>query len=263
MKPSALLRDFRRPSRADDNTLPYLAPDDVVYEWMAEAERQVCMRSRVLYDETTRDICRIPVVPGRVRYNLDQRIREVVDVWVDRPPTGQPTSSHRMVLVNESNAHRRPYPHLFGTNFNFDGVHTAPGSDYGNTSCGWNQALQTGNRLHECSVDGHTLSLYTIPDQSFASGQAPAVLRLCVYRTPLKPICGPTDCFEIPELQHDGLIYWLLYRFFDGADDETENQAKADRALTRFTERYGPLPDADVMRKQQENRSGRMVYAGY
>jgi hypothetical protein len=264
VKAGALLRDFRRPSRTDDNVKPYLASDEDVFDWMTEAERQACLRARLIYDETTRDICRVPVVPGRIRYNLDPRIREVADVWVDRPPQGQPTSSHHLVLVNQNNAQRRPLPYLLGTNYNFDSIRTAPGSDYGNTSSGWNEALQEGNCLHQASVDGTVLSLYTIPDQSFQNDQAPAVLRLCVYRLPLKPITGPDDCFEIPELyQDDGLIHWLLYRFFDGNDPETADQTKAQQALAAFTARYGPLPDADAMRQQQENQSNRMAYAGY
>jgi hypothetical protein len=261
VKAGDLLRDFRRPSRADDTVKPYFEPDEVVFEWMAEAERQVCMRSRVLYDETTRDITRIAVAPGRTRYALDQRIREVVDVWVDRPPIGQPTSSYRLHLVDQSNAHRRPYPFL--GNYNGVGTRAPPGSDYGNRACGGNQALREGNHLHEYSVDGPALVLYTIPDASFATAQAPAVLRLCTYRLPLKPIRRHDDCFEIPELHQDGLIHWLLYRFFDGNDGDQRNQSKADRALAQFTARFGELPSADVMRQQQEGNSSCTTYGGY
>jgi len=260
VKAGDLLRDFRRPTRSDDKAIPPLVSNEEVYEWMTEAQKRACMCSRLLYDETTREVCRIPVVEGRVRYNLDHRIREVEAVWCDRPPTGQPTSSHQLRIVDQSNAMRRP----FGFNrYGFDDVRAAPGSDYGNLASGCNEALQQGNHLHEVSIDGNTLSLYTIPDSSFATGQAPAVLRLCVYRLPLCDIKGPEDCFEIPELDQDGLIYWLLYRFNDGADEEIRNQQKADRALAQFTARYGELPSADVMRQQQEGNSSRMVYAGY
>lgn len=263
MKAGELLREFRRPSRADDADKPYLYEDDEVFGWMAEAERQAATRARLLYDETTPAVCRIPVVQGRIRYALDHRIIWVEDLWLDRPPTGQPTSSHRMHLVDQSNAHRRPFPYLLGTSYNFDNVRTAPGSDYGNTSAGWNEALQSGNRLHEASVDGYSLVLYTIPDQSFATGQAPATLRICVYRVPLCPIRKAEDCFEIPEVHQDGLIHWLMYKAGLGQSAEEEQRARSAQSLAEFTARFGEMPSASVIQQQNEGNSSRMVYAGY
>lgn len=263
MKAGDVIEEFRSPSRADDAAKPYIYPDAQLFRWLTEAERQAAIRAKLLYDETTREVCRIPVVPGRTRYAIDHRIVWLEDLWVDRPPTGQPTSSHRMLIVDQTNAQRRPFPYLVGSGYNFGGTRTPPGSDYGNTSCGWNEALQTGNRLHQASIDGYALSLYTIPDSSFAAGQAPAVLRLCAYRAPLSPISDKESCFEIPEIHHDGLIDWLMYKAGLGKDAETADLARANEGLAAFTARFGQMPGADVIRQQNEGNSSCMVYAGY
>lgn len=257
MTPATLLADFR--TTADDKVTPYLVDDDVVYSWMAEAERETCVRAKLIYDETTPAICRAAVVPGQTRYGLDPRLVEVDAVWLDRPATGMPTFSQRMFKVDQSNARRRDGAFLYSRE-NVDSYY-AHRSDYGNDWDGGNGAIRLGSHLKQYSIDGQSLSLYTIPDTTFTSD--PAVFRICVYRLPLEPVAGEADDFEIPEVHQDGLLHWLLYRFYSLQDADASMDSRAQLAHGVFESRYGPRQPANAIRMQSEGRSWQTAYGGY
>ena len=255
MTPSDLLSDFREV--VDDQVLPYLYTDTTAFRWMAEAEREAAVRARLIYDETTVATCRIAIVAGQVRYPIDPRMFDVLDVWLDRPATGVATYSKHLARVDQSNARRAPY--LYNLE-NPESLYTHH-HDYGNDWCGGNGALRLGNELHQYSIDGPTMSLYTIPDTSFTDD--PAIFRLCGYRLPLVPVADNTSVFEIPDVHHDGLIHWLLYRAYKQKDAEELDDKRSLEALATFESRFGSRPPANSLRMQAEGRSWQTGYGGY
>ena len=79
MDAAGLIRIFRQ--RADDTAEPYLWQDVDLFAWATEAEREACVRARLIWDETSAFLT-LPLVPGQVVYAIDQRIDHIERVAV-------------------------------------------------------------------------------------------------------------------------------------------------------------------------------------
>jgi hypothetical protein len=71
---AALEVEFRK--QADDATEPYLYSEADLLRWATAAEREACLRAKLLYDETS-DFLSIAVTAGVSSYALDARIDRI------------------------------------------------------------------------------------------------------------------------------------------------------------------------------------------
>ena len=87
MDAAGLIRIFRQ--RADDTAEPYLWQDVDLFAWATEAEREACVRARLIWDETSAFLT-LPLAPGQVVYAIDQRIDRIDRVTVALDAGGRP-----------------------------------------------------------------------------------------------------------------------------------------------------------------------------
>lgn len=70
----------------DDLVEPYLSSDAAIIQWLAEAEQEACIRSRLIYDATTPEVCSIAVTAGTSVYPLHESIIDIARIAFT--PTG-------------------------------------------------------------------------------------------------------------------------------------------------------------------------------
>jgi hypothetical protein len=70
---SELIAAFRDETR--DNVEPYLWSDKAITRWLNEAEREACIRARLIYDDTTDAIAKIAVTAGETEHELDMSVQ--------------------------------------------------------------------------------------------------------------------------------------------------------------------------------------------
>lgn len=211
---SALLAEYRR--RADDAVQPYHLEDEQVFAFLAEGEREACLRDHALFDADTAEVVEYAVGAEATSVALDERILRID--YASFTPTGG-TSSCKVNLTG------------------IDAIREAQaGGNY----------ISSRPRLAAHSSK-RTLTLHPAPSEG-------GTLRLDVYRLPLLPIEDDTDEPEIPLELHDGLVDWVLYRLYSTKDSENEDPARAQTALRDFTDRFGIRRDADAQRRHRERR---------
>lgn len=236
MEASKIIADARR--EVDDRTPPYHVEDEDFFEWLSEAEREAAIRGRLLFEYVNPDLCEITIVPGQARYALDPRWFAIEAVALDRTQNNpgsdvvslQPVNTLQSQLAYRRGPSSAPIPNL-------------PWWFYKN-----------GCRLETFSVDGSTITVGPTPDDTYGASIQPGVLRLAGYRMPLFDIESNDDEPEIPAVHHDGLVQWMLYKFFSQKDEEFKDDKRAALAFNLFEARFGPRPTAVEMRKQAERR---------
>lgn len=229
---------FRR--EADDRIEPYIAPDEDCLVWLSEAEREAALRARLIYEHVNPELSTITLVPNQASYSIDPRWFAVEAVALDRTASMPGSRIKPLSPVNSLQATSR-------------GVRSG-----GSTPPIPNQPwwfYETGNgRVEAFAVDGQTLTLFGTPDTTFDPTQYPGVIRLAGYRLPLYDIEDISDEPEIPAMHHEGLAYWMLYRHFARKDEEIQDEARSERYLAKFEQRFGPRPTAVQLRNFAERR---------
>lgn len=211
--------------RADDNVAPYLTDDETFARWASEAEREACVRARLLFQSAPLPgITLIPLVIGVAEYQLSPLIH-----WID-------AASFVPVL---------------GRAKNLDLI----GLDSLREYCDWE--TRTSSTPWALTENGASI-LRVFPAPSVIG-----TLRLTVYRLPLYPMESMDDEPEINPLHHEGLVDWMLYRYWSQKDSENYDQERASQALSDFEVRFGKRNSADVMRKHRERRRITTRYGGY
>jgi hypothetical protein len=241
-----LIEAFRQ--RTDDCVEPHLFPESDILRWASEAEREACLRAKLIFDRTKPSVCLVRVLPGITMYTLHPLIMEVSAVYLDRTAQFPGWQRKRLGNVDQSNAHRH-----------------RRSRDYGNCG-GFVDDFRAGTGVHRYSIDGNTLQLYGTPDSGYDPTLYPqtpySVLRLEVYRLPLDNIETPADQPEIPAMHQDGLVDWMLYRAYSSKDGEELDDQRATNALALFTQRFGERPSANQVRMQAEGRRWTTSYGG-
>lgn len=87
MDAAGLIHTFRQ--RADDAVEPYLWQDVDLFAWATEAEREACVRARLIWDAAS-GFLTFPLVPGQQAYAIDQRIDHIERVSVTLDAGGRP-----------------------------------------------------------------------------------------------------------------------------------------------------------------------------
>lgn len=210
--------------RLDDEIEPYLVSDTSLAAWATEAEREACLRARLLFDDEPGEPTVIRIGPGQGVYRLDPRV-----LFVDTAD---------LIWGDGSRPFRLP---LKGLDWIRERSRSA-----------------SSNGTPEVVADDGRGRLHLWP-RPLRAGR----LHLAVYRAPLTPLVEPDDEPEIGREHHEGLLDWMLYRAFQIKDRELEDVARAALALAEFARRFGDRPTADVLRRHRERRRTITRYGGY
>lgn len=199
---------------ASDRALPYLVEDAELTAFFNEAERQACIRARLIHESANTNICTIPVVSGDSVCPLHPSVYELdhLAFMADGETRFTPVR-----LVSQE-----------WLSSKFD--------DWRDMSGAPEYAIQSDTALR----------LIPRPDRDGA-------LRLEGYRTPKAEMVANDDTPEINTLHHAHLVHWVLFRAYSIPDSELLDLEKAAKAEQDFTRYFGPMPDADLRRITRED----------
>ena len=214
MDAAALVALFRQ--RADDAVAPHLFATDWLLGVLSEAEKEACLRARLIWDESSAFLT-VALDAGQDTYPLDARIDRIDRVMF--VPAGPGLKPRELELT---------------------------GADAIAEQCQWHQS---SGRPELAARRGQTLRVWPAPAAAY-----PGVLRIACYRFPLDVMEDESDEPEIPQEHHEGLVDWALYRAWSSKDSENDDPGRANAALAAFEQRFGQRPTADVLRRHRERR---------
>lgn len=223
MDASALVGLFRQ--RADDAVAPHLFATDWLLGVLSEAEKEACLRARLIWDESSAFLS-VPLVADQATYALDARIDRIDRVTFI--PSGVGLRPRDLELT---------------------------GVDAIAEQCQWHQS---SGRPELAARRGQTLRVWPAPAAAY-----PGVLRIACYRFPLDVMEDEGDEPEIPQEHHEGLVDWALYRAWSSKDSENDDPGRANAALAAFEQRFGQRPTADVLRRHRERRRVTTRFNGF
>lgn len=205
----------RHRSVTDDTVGPrYRLLDDLLRQYLNEAEREAAIRGRLLHESADPDICEISVAAGTSVYTLHPSLYEL---------------DHVSIVVQGEEL-RRPIS-LVSQEWLDGNVKD------------WRVA--TGNPLYAIQGDT-TLRLVPRPD-------VPGTIHLEGYRTPKALMVDDTDVPEINSIHHVHLVEWSQFLFYSTQDSEMYDPSRAGVANKAFESRFGPAPDSDLRRQSRED----------
>lgn len=209
-----LISEFRL--IADDTASPYLCSDAELVTYANEAQREACIRGRLIFDDSTEDICRITVVADTHSYDVDPLVLEIPsarfstdgEVYSDVLP-----KSRQWLNDNVSD---------------------------------WRESGDTPKYL---VLEGNRLRLVPTPS-------ANGTLYLDVYRLPENDmVATPTPTSpEIPAVHHRHLVHWMLHRAYAKRDSDMFSADLSRYYEDRFTKYFGRAVDARQARNQWADR---------
>lgn len=202
-----LIRRFR--TMAMDKAHPYLFADEDVIDWLNDAQRQACIRARLLREDANPAVCEIALAPGQRTYPLHKAVYELINARI--VPAGGGRARTVFLASREWMDENLP---------------------------DWRDE----QGLAEFAIQDDT-SIRVVG--SITAGDKMVIE---CYRTPLKALANDIDKPEIHEAHHEHLIQWALHKGFSVPDSETFDQQRAERAEDMFARYFGPLPDSDLRR---------------
>lgn len=229
MDVAALLARFRL--LAGDRGTPPLWADDIVVDWLNQAEREACIRAHLLEDETTPDIVNITVVPAQFEYKLHPLIQDVKRLRIYYPASGDTPAQYNRIERGDEERDIRYW---------------------------WDQRPNADGRPNYYAVlgdgdenAGRTLVLDQVPSSPATT------MQMVVDRYPLQPmdVASTSDTPEIHPNHHPHLVEWALHLAFLTRDIEGAALPRTDRHLQRFVDAFGERPDANVRRKRLRHRA--------
>lgn len=186
-----------------------------------EAQREAAFRGRLLFDDTTEAICRIPLVDGVAEYAVDPRMFEIHEVR--RLSDGQEL---RVVTREELEQ----------------------------TSPRWRSHTAY---LPRCvMIDRMTafrMRVTTYPKVS--DSDELETLILGGWRYPLEDIEDESDDLEVPPQSHEHLADWLCYRAYMDRDPDRYDPVRAQNHLDTFAAFFGPGRSLHEQMMQSPHRS--------
>lgn len=210
---------------ADDKTDPPHNTDADLAKSASEAEREACVRGRLLYDDTSTFLT-INVNPADLA-----ALNTAVNPLVDEIDAG---------FYLASGSTRRQGLTICG----LDWINQR---DPGNS--------MTGQPSHIARVGARGLRLWPRPTTA-------GVLTLSAWRRPLLDMDTGADEPEIEAKHHDGLIDWMLYRAYQTKDAENGDAELSKLHYNLFEARFGPRRDADAQARFREHRRVTTRYGG-
>lgn len=202
-----LIRRFR--TLAVDKVQPYLFADEDVTDWLNDAQRQACIRGRLLREDANPAVCEIALTPGQRTYPLHKAVYEIINARIV-PSNGDRA---RVVFLASREWMDANLPD-------------------------WRAEQGMAEFVIQDDTSIRVVGAVTAGDK----------LAIECYRTPLKLLANDTDKPEIHEAHHEHLIQWALHKAFSVPDTDTFDPQRSDRADGVFTRYFGPMPDSDLRR---------------
>lgn len=209
-----------------DKVEPYFFSDEEVTMWLNDAEREACIRGRLIRDFDTVGVAELDMVANQAYYPLHDAFYEIEHIGYEYLPSLVSDyqddksltliSQENMTAVNPYWRNKGEMHHLYGNNLRY--------------------AVQydKGVRL--------------VPTPKF-NGK----LYVEGYRVPIKPMVSSDDSPEINAIHHEYLVQWALYRGFSVPDTETFDPNRAGMAEREFSRYFGERPDSDLRRITRED----------
>lgn len=207
-----LIRRFR--TLAVDKVQPYLFDDEDVIDWLNDAQRQACIRGRLLREDANLAVCEIALTPGQRTYPLHKSVYEIINA---RIVPGNGDRARTVFLASRE---------LMDGNM----------PDWRDEQGQAEFAIQDDTSIRVVGV-------ITTGDK----------LVIECYRTPLKVLANDVDKPEIHEAHHEHLIQWALHKAFSVVDADTFDPQRSDRSEAAFTNYFGRMPDSDLRRMTRED----------
>ncbi len=207
-----LVEMFRE--EADDITQPYLFSAPRITQLLNDAEREACIRGRLIHESVDPAVCEIAVSAGASVYPLHAALYEIDHIAFRA--TGD-TRRCRLLLKS--------------TEWLDDNV------------CGWRDA--EGPPEYAVQTDKN---VRLVP-----SPTAAGTLLLEGYRLPMAIMASNNDTPEINATHHAYLVHWALHKAFSKPDVDFYDPELATRSEAEFTRYFGPRPDADLRRTTRED----------
>ena len=201
-----LIRRFR--VLAMDKAQPYLFADEDVIDWLNDAQRQACIRGRLLREDANPAVCEIALTPGQRTYPLHKSVYEIINA--------------RIVPVS---GRSRP-------------VFLASREWMDENMPDWRDEQGQAEFAIQDDTSIRVVGVITTGDK----------LAIECYRTPLKVLANDVDKPEIHEAHHEHLIQWALHKAFSVVDAEIFDLQRSEQAEANFTSYFGLLPDSDLRR---------------
>ena len=202
-----LIRRFRVLAR--DGVTPYLWADEDVIDWLNDAQRQACIRGRLLREDANLAVCEIALTPGQRTYPLHKSVYEIINA--------------RIVPGNGDRART---------------VFLASREWMDGNMPDWRDEQGQAEFAIQDDTSIRVVGVITTGDK----------LVIECYRTPLKVLANDVDKPEIHEAHHEHLIQWALHKAFSVVDAETLDAQRSAAAEASFTRYFGPMPDSDLRR---------------
>ena len=202
-----LIRRFR--TLAVDKVQPYLFADEDVTDWLNDAQRQACIRGRLLREDANPAVCEIALTPGQRTYPLHKAVYEIINARIV-PSNGDRA---RVVFLASREWMDANLPD-------------------------WRAEQGMAEFVIQDDTSIRVVGAVTAGDK----------LAIECYRTPLKLLANDTDKPEIHEAHHEHLIQWALHKAFSVVDADTFDPQRSDRSEAAFTNYFGRMPDSDLRR---------------
>ncbi|HRD50283.1 MAG TPA: hypothetical protein PL166_11895 [Candidatus Contendobacter sp.] len=201
-------------------------------QWLADAEDEACLRARLLVDDTTPHVARLPVAPGVAELPLSPWVIDVTRAQLE----SQPDPLLR-AAPDALDARRPGWDRLAGTprSYCLDGSRLV---------------------LTPIPVAPDTLRLRVIRRPLAPLGAtiwtgAPAIWSIAQVRAAAE-IWTMTP--EIAPIWHGRLLNWVCAEAYAKADSETANAAVSADYRARFERDFGPRPSIRAQRQQRDRR---------
>lgn len=201
-----LIRILREDFLDDNNLNKYLWDDPSLLRRLTEAERQVCQRVDVIFDDSTPRYCHIVLVEGVTSYDLSNKLTRIENVIFDGNVLEKTTIE-----------------------------------DLDQEQPTWRADTKLTDNTVKFVVRGRKLRFNRVP----TAEDAGKIIYLEVYRFPDQEIRSDNQSFEIPDENHRDLIWWVLHECYKKQDSDTFDQERSNQHLLRFNEIFGePIPAA-------------------
>lgn len=252
MTGAELLSDLR--SRIDDEVVPYLWSDAELMRYLNYAQAQACRRAQLIVDGSNAQdlgtsgtagtagggmapLASVTIIPNTATYTLSRLVLQIKRVKLA-------TMAYPLTPItrDELDAQWSDWEAVSGTN-----------GTAGTAGTSGDSAVYPDYFLSELGNELRLVKIPTINDTA----------SLIVVRLPLQQFTASTSP-EISEKHHDGLIDWAAHLAYMKNDSDTMNLNLASVYDKKFTERFGPMPDAysEKMRRELPRRQ-RMRARGF
>lgn len=239
----------------NDTVADYCWSDAFLLRSLAEAERQACNRSKLIFDDTTSAYTQIALKNGTTTYSLSPKVNYLEAVRFEGKAVTQKSKSELERVTadwrSQTGMKGKPVEYVVrGRTIRFipspdaskDATFiqaSAPASGMVTNDTWWD----TANSL---------LYIYTSGTWTLSATATIGTVNLEVFRSPDND--APTTSYE-PEIAEEyqrDLIYWILHEAYKKRDIDAFDQEKSDYFLARFTEVFGEYVPADVRLNQME-----------